>query len=1103
MIYPTSKQPSLADETFEKPGSEFRGSPFWSWNCHVTKELIDDQIPKFKAMGMGAVTAHPRVGLDLEYMSDEFLARMKDTCREAKKQDMRVILYDEDNFPSGNAGGLVTIHPQYRSRYLKLTNDVLPVWTAEQTAAAVSEGKTGFAAGFCMNRKDYEDALASGLEPEGYYVCSYRIILENGFLVDYEKLEEPVSDPDSTADSPTVFVRLCNLYLCVDPWNEQEIPYVDTMNPKAVQEFIHVTHERYEKALGEDFGTTAFAIFTDEPRLHNRNLLPYPEYEGNTTLAYTDDFSDTFAEAYGIPFLDILPEVLWELPDGRPNTMRYAYNDHLAERFASSYSDQIGAWCEAHGIASTGHLLSERTLFQQTYRLSEAMRQYRSYQIPGIDILCGDLEYSTAKQAVSVARQLNREGVISELYGVTNWDHTFKGHKLQGDWQAALGITLRVHHLSYMSMAGEGKRDWPGSIFYQSPWYKKYEAIETHFARLNTALTRGQAKIRIGVIHPVESYWLYLGNNAQTQEIREQMDTDFEDLIRWLIFDSLDFDFLCESLLPQLANPDQFAADAETETGTAPSLSVGAMKYDIILVPDLKTMRRTTLELLEAFSSAGGTVLFAGQVPSLIDAKPSEEAAALSESCVCVPFQRHAILRALEPFREVRILTPQGSHASDLLTQMRTDGSDRFLFVCHSEDKTDNVNREEKRVIEVKGSWNPVLYNTMTGAITPQPASVQNGWTKIPVTLYAEDSILLKLQPGKPAIAADTSFGSNFRIVPIWEQERMGMPLRVPERVLLSEPNVLLLDTPCYRFDDREWNRPTYCLTVETEYKRRLRIPNTQPYRQKNTAPKGTLSLRYEIYSETDSSSILASEQIHESLLAPTAENARFANGQIGLALEYQPDSEILWNGEPVVSGSQTPDFTGYFVDSFIRTIALPPLKKGWNRLEIRYPFGAKSTVEPCYLLGNFSVRLAGAAAIVGAPVTALIYGDITRQGLPFYTGNVTYVHSFAADRDADWQLEVPYYDAPVLDVSLDGKSAGMIAFAPHRLDLGHVSEGGHTISVTAYGNRYNCFAPLHNSDRGYKWYGPVSFRTSGYQWTDEYRIKPFGIPDHPYLKQI
>ena len=137
-------------------------------------------------------------------------------------------------------------------------------------------------------------------------------------------------------------------------------------------------------------------------------------------------------------------------------------------------------------------MMEEPTLTSQTAALGDCMRSYRGFDIPGIDMLCDAFEFTTAKQCQSAVRQYGREGMLSELYGVTAWDCDFRTYKHQGDWQAALGVTVRVPHLSWYAMGGEAKRDYPASISYQSPWYKKFSVVEDHFARLNTALTRGE-----------------------------------------------------------------------------------------------------------------------------------------------------------------------------------------------------------------------------------------------------------------------------------------------------------------------------------------------------------------------------------------------------------------------------------------------------------------------------------------------------------------------------------------------------------------------------------------------------------------------------------
>lgn len=61
----------------------------------------------------------------------------------------------------------------------------------------------------------------------------------------------------------------------------------------------------------------------------------------------------------------------------------------------------------------TGHLMAEPTLSSQTDSDGEAMRSYRGMQLPGIDMLCDEREFSTAKQVQSAVHQFGREAVKS------------------------------------------------------------------------------------------------------------------------------------------------------------------------------------------------------------------------------------------------------------------------------------------------------------------------------------------------------------------------------------------------------------------------------------------------------------------------------------------------------------------------------------------------------------------------------------------------------------------------------------------------------------------------------------------------------------------
>ena len=601
MLYPKNQEP-LTEELFQNPTSEYRGTPFWAWNCQMTEEKITTIVDALKDMGMGGGHIHCRTGMNNPYMSQEFLDLVKDAHKKFKDRQMITWLYDEDRWPSGAGGGLVTKDPEYRIRFL------------------------------VFSPKPLEDVPESNLSSSGQAVRSenrrllarYQVVLEEGWLKDYKRLEE------GEAVSPEACEWFAYLEISGNnPWfNNQS--YVNTLDKKAIQRFIEVTHEAYYKELGEEFGKSIPAIFTDEPQFCHKTRLNYAADQMEVIIPYTDDLEETFTETYGHSLLDSLPELFWERQEEKVSQIRYQYHDHICERFASAFADTIGTWCKEHNLMLTGHMMEEPTLKSQTAALGEAMRSYRSFQLPGIDMLCDSRELSTAKQAQSASHQFGCPGVLSELYGVTNWDFDFRGHKLQGDWQAALGVTVRVHHLTWTSMVGEAKRDYPACIGYQSPWYKEYKYVEDYFARLNTLLTRGKAEVKVGVIHPIESYWLYWGSEEKTGGIREEMDENFQNLIQWLLYGFQDFDFISESLLPQQNDLEEI-----TDGGAFP---VGEMRYQILLVPNCVTLRESTLKRLQAWKEKGGTVIFTGELPRYVDAVASKKAEDFQKIASAFPF---------------------------------------------------------------------------------------------------------------------------------------------------------------------------------------------------------------------------------------------------------------------------------------------------------------------------------------------------------------------------------------------------------------------------------------------------------------------------------
>ncbi|MDQ2777594.1 MAG: hypothetical protein M3Y57_22170 [Acidobacteriota bacterium] len=142
------------------------------------------------------------------------------------------------------------------------------------------------------------------------------------------------------------------------------------------------------------------------------------------------------------------------------------------------------------------------------------MRYYENEDYPGVDVLSEwNRNYWLAKQVSSVSHQLRKARTLSELYGATGWQFTFEGQKYVGDSQEIFGVNFRVPHLSWYTMAGEAKRDYPASISFQSAWWKDYKYVEDYYARLNLLLTQGQPVRDTLLLSPVESVWAQVGVN--------------------------------------------------------------------------------------------------------------------------------------------------------------------------------------------------------------------------------------------------------------------------------------------------------------------------------------------------------------------------------------------------------------------------------------------------------------------------------------------------------------------------------------------------------------------------------------------------------------
>ncbi len=430
---------------FDNPPKEFRPSPFWSWNDDLKDEELARQVRDFKEKGFGGYFMHSRVGLRTRYLSKEWMKRIATSLREGKNLDMESWLYDEDKWPSGAAGGLVTKgHDELRSRGL---------------------------------------SLVPSPSPEGSYLAVFDLDEASGA---YRMIDTSATAQREKIAFEVVLAPKTN-------WFNGE-SYADLLNPLAVEAFLKTTYDAYAAEFGQDFGEFMPGIFTDEPHFRCGDM------------PWTDGFPTYFENLNGYDLISRLPELFYDLPNSAKT--RYDFWRTATKMFVETFSKRLYDWCEEHAAGLTGHYLQEDDLLSQMRHIGAAMPHYEFQQYPGIDHLGRNIENPlTLKQVSSVAHQLGRRRVLCEIYGVSGHSMTFEDQKWIADFHFALGINFMCQHLVLYSMKGERKRDFPPTLSCHQPYWQYYRYMNDYLARCSYAISTGKFAAEVLLLHSIPTAW--------------------------------------------------------------------------------------------------------------------------------------------------------------------------------------------------------------------------------------------------------------------------------------------------------------------------------------------------------------------------------------------------------------------------------------------------------------------------------------------------------------------------------------------------------------------------------------------------------------------
>jgi hypothetical protein len=440
---------AMSDDGLLSPPREFSLFPFWFWNDELSEREILRQIADFDAHGVYGFVIHPRVGLPrtIGWMSDAMLGFMSIAVREARRRDMKVILYDEGMYPSGSSSGqVVATNANLACRCLAMqelgTNDAPKLAAGQNLVAQVT--------------------TASG---------------------------KRVAIVDRKADS---YIR--GLHYVGEGPREDEPPAGDILNPETAHLILKLVYDRCHGALGEYFGNAIIAFFTDEPnplgKCRERNVRP-----GTMgILEYAN-------RMLGYDFTPHLP-ALWL--DDEPDARRYRrdYDWVIHRLLEESWYRPLSDWCEAHRVALCGHPDRGDELGVQRFFHFPGQDLVWRFVEPDKPTALEGPESTQAKVTSSAMIHLGRRRNGNEFCGAYGHQTTFAEMRWLADWCMVRGVNLLVPHAFYYSIRGPRKDERPPQL---GPWTPawddgRFHAFADHCRRLCWLNTDAQHVCDIAIL---------------------------------------------------------------------------------------------------------------------------------------------------------------------------------------------------------------------------------------------------------------------------------------------------------------------------------------------------------------------------------------------------------------------------------------------------------------------------------------------------------------------------------------------------------------------------------------------------------------------------
>ncbi len=472
--------------------------PFYFLNGDIDQDEIIRQLDCMQNNDVKGYFLHVRDQImNVAFGTDRFFECVKFIVEESAKRDIKVWLYDEDAFPSGNCGGITVMqHPNLIARPLS----VIRVPVNEQGYAQTVLGEAAGVCGYIISKVD-------GKEVVRRIDNCFGSVRRNWYR---RKLVKPtyadMQDRVFTSIRASTFGAELMFETSAERTDEVYCVYrqagltdsrfgtrVNAIDKAATEFFINKIHKNYQKFVGEYFGDIIPGLFLDEPPI-----------SGNE---YTEELDEVFERLWGYSprdgFYKLCPEYT-----GDSAEFRRQYYATVSYMFRENFLMPMRKWCDENGLVFTGHFAGEEDISYQAHG-SNVYDFVKTLGIPGIDIIGNDLgdiehpwELFGTKLVTSAAHQQNKDLVLCEAFAINPNNFGYQGLKIISSWLFSLGINLLVPHGFYYSYSAFCRADAGKSFFFQDAAFEEYKRYAKYAENVCKLLRDYRTNNKILVVAP-------------------------------------------------------------------------------------------------------------------------------------------------------------------------------------------------------------------------------------------------------------------------------------------------------------------------------------------------------------------------------------------------------------------------------------------------------------------------------------------------------------------------------------------------------------------------------------------------------------------------